>query len=171
MSNCLQSHGLCSPWNSPGQSTGVGSHSLLQGIFWTQESEPGTLALPVDSMPPEPSGKPVCLIRTKRPLERGTSTKYKMKLLSCVQLFVIPWTLAYQVPLFMEFSRQEYWSRLPFPSPGDLLNLGIGPRPPALWADTLSSEVPGKPGTSVKEREGNKCEEKFSLVYRSIRMA
>ena len=39
-----------------------------------------------------------------------------------------------------------------------------------MWADTLSSEVPGKPGTSVKEREGNKCEEKFSLVYRSIRM-
>jgi len=46
----------------------------------------------------------------------------------------------------MEFSRQEYWSGLPFPSPGDLLNLGIKPGSPALWADTLLSEPPGNPG-------------------------
>ena len=47
-------------------------------------------------------------------------------------------------PLFMEFSRQEYWSGLPFPSPGDLPNLGIKPRSPALQADSLLSEPPGK---------------------------
>ena len=46
----------------------------------------------------------------------------KVKLLSRVQLFVIPWTVAYQAPQSMEFSRQEYWSGLPFPSPGDLPN-------------------------------------------------
>ena len=45
----------------------------------------------------------------------------------------------------MEFSRQEYWSGLPFPSPGDLPNPGIEPRSPSLQADTLLSEPPGKP--------------------------
>ena len=50
-----------------------------------------------------------------------------------------------QAPPSMEFSRQEYWSRLPFPSPGDLPDPGIEPRAPALWADALPSEPPGKP--------------------------
>ena len=54
----------------------------------------------------------------------------------------------------MEFSRQEYWSGLPFPSPGDLPDPGIKPRSPALWADTLPAEPPGKP--SVYERDPNK---------------
>ena len=58
---------------------------------------------------------------------------------------VIPWTVAYQAPLSMEFSRQEYWSGLPFPSPGDLPDPGIEPRSPALQADSLLSELPGKP--------------------------
>ena len=48
-----------------------------------------------------------------------------VKLLSCVWLFEIPWTVAYQAPPSMEFSRQEYWSGLPFPSPGDIPNPGI----------------------------------------------
>ena len=47
-----------------------------------------------------------------------------------------PWTVAHQVPLSKEFSRQEYWSGLPFPSPGDLSNPGIMPRYPALWTDS-----------------------------------
>ena len=66
-----------------------------------------------------------------------------VKLLSCVWLFEIPWTVAYQAPPSMEFSRQEYWSGLPFPSPGDLPDPGIEPRSPALQADTLPSEPPG----------------------------
>ena len=53
-----------------------------------------------------------------------------MKSLSRVRLFAIPWTLAYQAPLSMEFSRQEYWSGLPFPSPGDLPDTGIEPGSP-----------------------------------------
>ena len=63
---------------------------------------------------------------------------------SHVWLFATPWTAARQAPLSMEFSRQEYWSGLPFPSPGDLLNL---PKPgsPALQVDSLPSEPPGKP--------------------------
>ena len=68
----------------------------------------------------------------------------KVKSLCRVQLFVTPWAVAYQAPQFMEFSRQEYWSGLPFPSPQDLPNPGIEPRSPALWADTLPSEPPGK---------------------------
>ena len=52
----------------------------------------------------------------------------EVKLLSHVQLSVTPWTVAYQAPPFMGFSRQEYWSGLPFPSPGDLPDPGIEPR-------------------------------------------
>ena len=70
----------------------------------------------------------------------------KVKLLSHVRLFVTPWTAAYQAPLSMGFSRQEYWRVLPFPSPGDLPNPGIKPRSPALEADALTSEPPGKQG-------------------------
>ena len=54
-----------------------------------------------------------------------------------------PWTVAYQAPLSMGLSRQEYWSGLPFPSPGDLPKPGIEPRSPTLQADTLNSEPPG----------------------------
>ena len=71
--------------------------------------------------------------------------KVKVKSLSRVQLFVTPWTIAYQAPPSMGFSRQEYWSGLPFPSPGDLPNPGIEPGSPAFQADTLTSEPPGKP--------------------------
>ena len=53
--------------------------------------------------------------------------------------------IAQQVPLSMGFSRQEYWSGLPFPSPGDLPDPGIKPRSPVLQADALASEPPGKP--------------------------
>ena len=68
-----------------------------------------------------------------------------MKLLSRVQLFVTPWTIAYQAPLSMGFSRQECWNGVPFPSPGDLPDPGIEPRSPALQAGALLSEPPGKP--------------------------
>ena len=69
----------------------------------------------------------------------------KVKLLSLVRLFATPWTLAYQAPLSMGFSRQEYWNELLFPSPGDLPDPGIEPRSPALRADALPSEPPGNP--------------------------
>ena len=69
----------------------------------------------------------------------------KVKSLSRVRLFVTPWTVAHQAPPSMGFSRQEYWSGLPFPSPGDLPDPGIELRSPALQADALTSEPPGKP--------------------------
>ena len=58
-------------------------------------------------------------------------------MLSHVQLFVTPWTVACQAPLSMEFSWQEYWSRLPFPFPWDISNPRIEPRSPALQVDSL----------------------------------
>ena len=69
----------------------------------------------------------------------------KVKLLNRVQLFGAPWGIAYQVLPSTGFSRQEYWSGLPFPSPGDLPDPGIEPRSPALQADTLTSKPLGKP--------------------------
>ena len=72
-------------------------------------------------------------------------TEFWVKSLSSVRLFVTPWTVAHQAPLSMGFSRQEYWSGLPFPSPGCLPNPGIEPRSPTLQAGALASEPSGKP--------------------------
>ena len=69
-----------------------------------------------------------------------------MKSLSRVRLFATPWTtVTYKAPLSMEFSRQEYWNGLPFLSPGDFPHPGIEPGSPALQADALPPEPPGKP--------------------------
>ena len=75
------------------------------------------------------------------------SVKWKVKVrwLSHVRLFATPWTVAYQASQSMGFSRQEYQSGLPFPSPGDFPDPGIEPGSPALQADALPSEPPGKP--------------------------
>ena len=70
----------------------------------------------------------------------------KVKVKSVVSDSATPWTVAHQAPPFMGFSRQEYWSRLPFPSPRDLPDPGIEPGSPALQADALTSEPPGKSG-------------------------
>ena len=69
----------------------------------------------------------------------------EVKLLSHVRLFATTGTVAYKAPLSMEFSRQEYWSGLPLPSPGDLPDPGIKRGSPALQADSSLSEPPGKP--------------------------
>ena len=80
----------------------------------------------------------------------------KVKLLSLVQPFVTQWTVVYQASRSMGFSRQEYQSGLPFPSPGDLPYPGIEPRSPALQADTLPSEPPGKPCSGWKYQKNSK---------------
>ena len=79
--------------------------------------------------------------------EKASLTETSITLLQCivkslsrVRLFVIPWTVVYQASLSMGFSRQEYWSGWPFPSPGDLPDPGTEPRSPALQADALPSE-------------------------------
>ena len=79
------------------------------------------------------------------PLPNSMKMKVKVKSLSTVRLSATPWT--YQAPPSLGFCRQEYWSRLLFPSPGDLSNPGTEPRSPTLRADTLPSKPPGKPQT------------------------
>ena len=75
------------------------------------------------------------LIAAIQPSDSVLHVKVKVKSLSHVRLFATPWTAAYQAPPSMGFSRQEYWSGMPFPSPGDLPNPGIEPGSPALQAD------------------------------------
>ena len=72
------------------------------------------------------------------------------QLLSRVRLFATPWPVAHQAPLFMEFSRQEYWSGMSFPFPADFPNPGIEPESPALQATSLPSKLPGKPHIKIK---------------------
>ena len=71
--------------------------------------------------------------------------KWKCYSLSCVWLFVTPWTVAHQSPLSVGFYRQEYWSGLPCPPPRDLPNPKMEPESPTWQADSLPSESPGKP--------------------------
>ena len=98
--------------------------------------------------------------------------EWHLAVLSRVWLLATPWTVAHQPPLSMEFSRQEYWRRLPFPPPGDLPHLGIEPRPPALAGGFLTTEPPGKPNDIWLYRQ-NTVHRKTSLhliyVYESTR--
>ena len=85
------------------------------------------------------------------PPSSGTSEYYRShaQWLSCVLLFATPWIVASRAPLSMGFSRQEYWSGLPFPSLGDLSNSGIEPVCPALAGGFFTTEPSGKPLVSV----------------------
>ena len=103
-----------------------------------------TLCDPIDGSPP---GFPIPGILQARTLgwvaisfSNAWKWKVKVKSLSGVWLLVTPWTAAYQAPLSMGFSRQEYWSELPLPSPGDLPNPGVELWSPSLQADALPSE-------------------------------
>ena len=112
-----------SPWKSPGQNTGMGSLSLLQGIFPTQGSNPGL---------------PHC-----RRILYQLSLKGLLLLLSHfsrVQLCVTPWTAAYQAPPSLGFSRQEHGSGLPFPSP--MRESEVSQSCPIL-SDPMDGSLPG----------------------------
>ena len=111
------------PWDSPGKKTGVGCHFLLQCMNVKSESEVAqsclTLSDPMDCSPP---GSSVHGIFQTRVLEWGAIAfsnawkwKVKMKSLSHIRLLATPWTAAYQGPLSMGFSRQEYWSGVSLP--------------------------------------------------------
>ena len=118
VSNSLCLHGLYSPWNFPGQNTGVGSRSLLQGIFPTQGSNPGS-----EKCPGEGNGNPLQYPCLESSMDRGYSPWLLLLLLlllshlSYVRLCATPDTAAHQAPPSLGFSRQEQWSGLPFPSP------------------------------------------------------
>ena len=94
-----------------------------------------------------------------------SEVKVKVKSLSHVQLFATPWTVAYQAPLSMGFSRQEYWSGLLFPSPGDPPDPGIELGSPTLLADSLLSKPPGKPNLQgpVLKKKAEALVEKLTM--------
>ena len=116
MFDSQQARFLCS-WNFPGKNASVGCHFLLQGIFltWTQVSNLHLLRLL--------HWRQILYHLSHR--GRLYELESEVKLLSRVRLFATPWTVAHHAPPSMGFSRQEYWSGLPFPSPGDLPNPGI----------------------------------------------
>ena len=118
----LQPTRLLCPWNFPGKNTGVGSHSLLQGILLTQESNPGLRHC-----------RQILCRLSHQASQLWYYTNYSICacVFSCVLLFVTPWTVACQVSLSMGFSRREYWSGLLFPSPGDPTH-GLNPSLPCL---------------------------------------
>ena len=105
----LQATGLLCPWDFPGKNSGVGCHALLQGIFPSQGSNSSLLHLQhwqAGSLPHSHLGSPHTYIHIVVVYSWVVSDS-----------FATPWTVAHQVPLFMGFSRQEYWSGLPSPSP------------------------------------------------------
>ena len=84
---------------------------------------------------------------------------------SCLTLATL-WTVARQALLSMGFPRQEYWSGLPCPPPGDLPNPGIKPRSPALQADSLPAELPGKPIHPHMLKDMSRCMHvEFYIIY------
>ena len=95
-----------------------------------------------------PQGPQVSVVMAQHLCYEGMHAK---SLQSCPTLRA-PWTIPCQAPLSMGFSKQEYWSELPFPSPRDLPDIGIEPRSPALLADSLLTELRGKPQTSLKQK-------------------
>ena len=114
------------PWDSPGKTTGVGYHFLLPCMCAKLLQSCPTLCDPVDGSPPR---SPIPGILQARILERVAISfsnawkwKVKVKSLSPVWLFTTPWTTAHQAPLPMGFSRQEYWSGVPLPSPRENCN-------------------------------------------------
>ena len=98
--------------------------------------KPGSLAFQADALTSEPPGKAHNL---------QIAAMFTLLMLSPVHLFATLWTVAHQAPLSMRFFRQGFWSGLPCPPPGDLPNPGIEPRSPALQADSLLTELQGKP--------------------------
>ena len=131
------------PWDSPGKNTGVGCHFLLQCMKEKSENEVPQ-SCPTFSMDCILPSSSIHGIFQARVLEWG-AIDFSSQSHSYFQLFVTPWTVACQALLPMKFSRQEYWSEQPFPSPGDLPNSGIEPQSPAMQVDSLLSETQGKP--------------------------
>ena len=135
VSDSLQPHRLqpatrlICPWNIPGKNSAVGCRFLLQGIFLTQRQNPGLLHCRQ------------ILYCVSHQIEYSPVANI-VKSLSHVRLFETLWTVAYQASPSMGFSRQKYWSGLPFPSPGYLPDPGIEPRSPTLEADAITSEPP-----------------------------
>ena len=93
-------------------------------------------------------------VRKKKNIKERETRVKMLVAQSC--LTVTPWTVAHQPSLSMELSKQEYWSGLPFPSPGDPPDPEIEPGSPALRADSLPSKLPGKPHKRAYNKNKNR---------------
>ena len=101
-------------------------HRFSRQTYWSRLPRSPTGDLP------DPGTEPISPATLELAGGFFTTEPPEVKSLSCVWLFATPWTIAYQAPLSVEVSRQEYWSGLPFPSPGDLPDPGIELESPAL---------------------------------------
>ena len=121
---------LLNPWNSPGQNTGMGSYSFLQGIFstrdQTQASHISSRFFPIWATREAFSRIHEIFPKSAKKWRPLKSSKYIKSLQSCLALWD-PGTVAHEAPLPRGFSRQEYWIALPCPSPGNLPDPGIEP--------------------------------------------
>ena len=117
----MAAHRLLCPWDSPGKNTGVGCHFLLQCMHAKSLQSWLTLWDPKDSSPPGSTVPGILQVRTLEWAAISFSNAWKwivkVKLFSCVRLLATPWIAAHQAPPAMGFSRQEFWSGLPLPSP------------------------------------------------------
>ena len=151
LSGLLPTRLLCS-WNFQGKNTGVGCHVLLQGIFPTQGSNMG-------------------LLHHRQILYRLSCQRSPQfssaQSLSNVRLFATPWTVAHQAPLSMGFPRQEYWSGLPFPFPGDLSDPGIKATSSALAVGSLPLSHEGSP-TEVLESFKNFIKNVYLFIRKKL---
>ena len=122
-------------------------HHWLLGKFggWKQEGKQGIVLPSRTSRTPSSLCAPVGARNPRAAAYQLSLCTVSAQSLTCVQLFSIPWTVALQAPLSMGFPRKEYWSGLPFPSPGDLPNPGIEPASPALAGRFCTTEPSGKP--------------------------
>ena len=133
MSDSLRPHGLNSPWNSPGQNTGVGSLSLLQGIIPTQGSNSGLPHCRQILYQLSHKGSSRILEWAAYPFSSGSSWPRNPTGVSCTaEGFFTSWATR---------EAQEYWSEQPIPSLVDLPDQGIEPGSPALEADSLPTEL------------------------------
>ena len=101
---------------------------------------------------PSLHGRYCCISHSEEKARTPESERVSCPVVSSVWLFTTPWTAAHQAPLSTGFPRQEYWSGLPFPSPGDLPHPGIEPRTPALRTDSLLSEPQGLEPIRTQEK-------------------
>ena len=136
VSDSLRPHGLYSPWNSPGQNTGVGQPFPSPGDFPNPRIKSRFPTLQADSLPAEPQGSPRILewVAYSSPVDLP-NPGIEPGLLHCRRIL-------YQLS---HREAQQYWNGQPIPSPGNLPNPGIEPRSPALQADSLPAEPQGKP--------------------------
>jgi len=127
--------------------------AFRRGLAWGDSFETGCdLGLLVAGLAPGQTSSPATGQRDYKGLQTTTRTVCVTVAQSCPPLCNL-WTMARQAPLSVGFPRQEYWSGLPFPPPGDLPDPGIEPRPPALKANSLLSVPPQKQWRQIMDKK------------------